>query len=81
MRRRWRTCGRKNRQFKMLSDGIDYSAGNATALSLVELYIPIRNSVRTMTEIGYNFALNPLKQYDFSKRKIRNELLRQRRFR
>ena len=47
---------------KMLSDGIDYSAGSATVLSLVERYISIRNGVRTTTKIGYNFVLNLLKE-------------------
>lgn len=57
---------------KMLSDGIDYSAGSATVLSLVKRYISIRNGVRTTTRIGYDFVLNLLKKYEFSNRKIRD---------
>lgn len=57
---------------KMLHDGIDYSAGSASLLSLVERYISIRNGVRTNTKIGYDFVVNLLKQYEFSGRKIRD---------
>lgn len=57
---------------KMLNDGIDYSDGQASLLSLVERYVSIRNSVRTNTRIGYDFVVNLLKQYDFSSRKIRD---------
>lgn len=57
---------------KMLNDGIDYSAGHASILSLVERYVSIRNGVRTNTKIGYDFVVNLLKQYDFSSKKIRD---------
>lgn len=57
---------------RMLSDGIDYSAGKATVLELVERYISIRTGIRNNTKIGYNFVLNLLKKYDFSQKRIRD---------
>lgn len=57
---------------RMLNDGIDYSAGKATVLELVERYISIRTGIRNNTKIGYNFVLNLLKKYDFSQKRIRD---------
>lgn len=55
---------------KHLNDGIDYAAGRATVISLLERYIGLKQGVRYNTRVGYNFVLNLVKQEDFGYRQI-----------
>ena len=55
-----------------IQDGINYTAGEANVLSLVERYIAQRQGVRENTRTGYNFVLNLLKKQEFSKRRIKD---------
>ena len=55
---------------KHLNDGIDYAAGRATVISLLERYIGLKQGVRYITRVGYNFVLNLVKQEDFGYRQI-----------
>lgn len=57
---------------KQLDEGIDYAAGKATVIALVERYISLKQGVRYNTKIGYNFVLNLIKKEDFGYRKIRD---------
>lgn len=53
-----------------LNDGIDYAAGQATVIALLERYIGLKQGVRYNTRVGYNFVLNLVKQEDFGYRQI-----------
>ena len=53
-----------------LNDGIDYAAGQATVISLLERYIGLKQGVRYNTRVGYNFVLNLVKREDFGYRQI-----------
>lgn len=55
---------------KHLNDGIDYAAGQATVIALLERYIGLKQGVRYNTRVGYNFVLNLVKQEDFGYRQI-----------
>ena len=55
---------------KHLNDGIDYAAGRATVISLLERYIGLKQGVRYSTKVGYNSVLNLMKQEDFGYRQI-----------
>ena len=55
---------------KLLDDGIDYAAGRATVISLLECYIGLKQGVRYSTKVGYNSVLNLVKQEDFGYRQI-----------
>lgn len=55
-----------------MQDGINYSAGEANVISLVERYIAQRQGVRENTRTGYNFVLNLLKKQEFAKRRIKD---------
>ena len=57
---------------KQLDEGIDYAAGKATVIALVERYISLKQGVRYNTKVGYNFVLNLIKKEDFGYRKIRD---------
>ena len=57
---------------KQLDEGIDYAAGKATVIALVERYISLKQGVRYNTKIGYNFVLNLIKKEDFGYRQIRD---------
>ena len=57
---------------KEINVGIDYAAGEATVIELVEKYIDLKEGVRYNTKVGYNFVLNLLKKEDFGYRKIRD---------
>ena len=46
---------------KQLDEGIDYAAGKATVIALVERYISLKQGVRYNTKVGYNFVLNLIK--------------------
>ena len=55
-----------------LDDGIDYSAGEVTVLSLVQKYIGQKKaSVRYNTQVGYNYVYNLIKKEDFGYRQIK----------
>ena len=47
---------------KQLYDGIDYAAGEATVIALLERYISLKQGVRYNTKVGYNFLLNLIKK-------------------
>ena len=47
---------------KQLDEGIDYAAGKATVIALVERYISLKQGVRYNTKVGYNFVLNLIKK-------------------
>ena len=55
---------------KHFNDGIDYAAGQATVISLLERYIGLKQGVRYNTKVGYNFVLNLVRQEDFGYRQI-----------
>ena len=55
---------------KHINDGIDYAAGQATVISLLERYIGLKQGVRYNTRVGYNFVLNLVKREDFGYRQI-----------
>ena len=57
---------------KQLDEGIDYAAGKATVIALVERYISLKQGVRYNTKVGYNFVLNLIKKEDFGYRQIRD---------
>ena len=57
---------------KQLNEGIDYAAGKATVIALVERYISLKQGVRYNTKVGYNFVLNLIKKEDFGYRQIRD---------
>ena len=57
---------------KQLDAGIDYAAGKATVIALVERYISLKQGVRYNTKVGYNFVLNLIKKEDFGYRQIRD---------
>ena len=55
---------------KHLDDGLDYAAGQATVISLLERYISLKQEVRYNTKVGYNFVLNLVRSEDFGYRPI-----------
>ncbi len=57
---------------KQLDEGIDYAAGKATVIALVERYISLKQGVRYNTKVGYNFVLNLIKKEDFGYWQIRD---------
>ena len=58
---------------KSIYERMDYAAGQATVISLVERYISLKQGVRYNTKVGYNFVLGLLKKEDFGYRQI-NEI-------
>ena len=56
---------------RQLEDGIDYAAGRATVVELLERYISLKRGVRYNTKVGYNFVLNLVKKDPFGHRQIR----------
>ena len=57
---------------KQLDEGIDYAAGEATVIALLERYISLKQGVRYNIKVGYNFVLNLIKKEDFGYRHIRD---------
>ena len=56
---------------KELNDGIDYAAGKATTIDLVERYVSLKQGARYSTKVLYDYILGILKNEDFGYRQIR----------
>ena len=63
---------KEKKALKEVEKGVDYHAGNASILELVERYIGIKKNVRYNTKVGYNFVLNILKKEPFAQKRIRD---------
>lgn len=56
---------------KELNDGIDYAAGKATVIDLVERYVSLKQGARYSTKVLYDYILGILRNEDFGYRQIR----------
>ena len=56
---------------KELNDGIDYAAGKATTIDLVERYVSLKQGARYSTKVLYDYILGILRNEDFGYRQIR----------
>ena len=56
---------------KELNDGIDYAAGKATVIDLVERYVGLKQGARYSTKVLYDYILGILRNEDFGYRQIR----------
>ena len=54
-----------------LNDGIDYAAGKATVIDLVERYVSLKQGARYSTKVLYDYILGILRNTDFGYRQIR----------
>ena len=50
--------------------GVDYVAGKASVIELVERYVSMKQGVKYNTQVGYGFVLNILRNEEFGYRRI-----------
>lgn len=55
-----------------LQDGIDYSAGTISMITLAERYLTQRQGVKYNTKVGYTFVLNLMRKQDFCYKRIKD---------
>ena len=53
-------------------NGIDYGAGTATMIELVERYVAQKQGAKYNTKVGYNFVQNVMKKQEFCYKRIKD---------